>query len=106
MWQMGAHLERSGVRYANREISKHGQCLVHPWAPECEVVCDFMDGEEKVMVRRPTNNIGTADEDRRRPRCMSEEVCYGKLKRHHKENDPFCERLVPHKLRHLPPFET
>ena len=42
--------ERGAVRQPNREIGKDCQQAIAHWGPEGQVMRNFMDGEEEVLV--------------------------------------------------------
>lgn len=68
---MHAYLERGRVWDTDREVGKDSESLVSSDAPEREVVRDFVDGEEKVVVRGAANRVRGKEEDRRQGMCVS-----------------------------------
>ncbi len=95
------HLERGGVGDANGKVREHRKGFVNSGAPEREVMRDFMNGKEEVVVRRAADDIRCQDEERGEWAGITEKDRYSKLQRHNAENDPFCDGLVSHEFRHL-----
>jgi hypothetical protein len=94
-------LERRGVWDANGEIGKDGEELVGSYALEREVVRDFVDGEEEVVVRRAADGVRAGEEGQGERMGVTEVDGEGYLEGHDAEDDVFCEGLVAHEFCHL-----
>ena len=57
-----AYLERGRVWDTDREVGKDSESLVSSDAPEREVVRDFVDGEEEIVVRGSANHVCSEEE--------------------------------------------
>lgn len=55
-------LECRAVGYADREVRKYSEHLIGHDALESEVVRDFVNGEEQVLVRGAPDDISRRDE--------------------------------------------
>jgi hypothetical protein len=97
-WTSGTHLERSRVRDPDGQVREHGQEFVGLYATEGEVVSDFVDSEEQVVVCRPTNHIGGDEEAGSKRVRVAEQVCNAELEGDHEKSDVFSERLMAHEL--------
>lgn len=52
------HSEGRRVWYANRYIGNDGKQTVGQWALKGQVVRDFVDGEEEILVRSCADDVG------------------------------------------------
>ena len=76
---MHAYLECGRVWDTDREVGKHSESLVGSDAPEREVVRDFVDGEEKVVVRGTANHVRGEEEEWGQGMCVSQPICEADL---------------------------
>ena len=76
---MHAYLERGRVWDTDREVGKDSESLVSSDAPEREVVRDFVNGEEEVVVRGAANRVRGKEEERGQGMCVSQPICEANL---------------------------
>ena len=75
----GAYLECSRIWYADRNVCEHRKGLVRPYAFECEVVRNLMDGQEEVVVRGAANRVRGEEEERGQGMCVPQPICEADL---------------------------
>ena len=62
---------------------------------------DFVDCEEKVVIRRPTDDIRAKEEPRRQNVCFAKREGTAELKKHYSQDNPLREGFIAHQLHNL-----
>lgn len=93
--------ERGAVGDANGQIGKHGEEAVCERVSEGKVVRYLVYGEEQILVRRSTDDVGSEEEGPREYGRVADEVCAEDLDAYDEENDIFGEGLRATELGYL-----
>lgn len=90
--------EHHRERHTNRQIREDRKRPVGLDTAESEVVGNLVNGEERVLVGRSTDNVGEGPELPRPERSVAEVEGGAELDEGDEEDDPFRQRLVSHQL--------
>lgn len=93
--------ERGRVRNADGQVGDDSKQAVRQTRLECEVMRDFMDGQEKVLVGSGTNDVGGEPESPGPERSVAEKVGTCALEAYHCEDKGNCQRLGSAQFEHL-----
>lgn len=92
------YLEHGTVRDTNRQVSKYGQRLIGSDTLERKIMCDLMNGEEKIVIERAADRVRAEYEQRGPREGVSQEDAGRELGEDDTKDDPLGERLVPHEF--------
>lgn len=95
------HFEGCGVRDADGKVSEDSECLVGKEGAKGEVVGDFVDGEEEVLVGGAAEDVGGGEELPMQRMRVPQKPRGAQLRADDEENDPLGQWLVAHELRDL-----
>lgn len=93
--------ERGAVGDADGQVGDDGEEAVGGWRAEGEVVGDFVDGEEEVLVGRGADDVGREQEGPRQNGRRAQEHGAGRLQRHNQQHHVLGEGLGAAQLGHL-----
>lgn len=93
--------EHHGVRYTNREVCEDSTQSIRLDSLESEIVRNFVDGEEGVLIRSPSDDVGEDEEEGREYGCVAEGNGDAELKERDEENNVFRQWFVAHQFRDL-----
>lgn len=101
--ELGAitYAERGTVGNADGQVRCDCKCSVRCPRLEREIVRDFMNGEEEVLVGGSPDNVGGENEWQGEHRCVAEQHCATDLDGHDKKTKVLGQRLWAAELEDL-----
>lgn len=85
--------ERSTIRHPNWKIGKYSHCSILPRLSESQVVTDFMNRQEQILVRCSSHHICCSPESPSPEARIPQTICSEDLNANHKQDCPFRERF-------------